>query len=1803
MEQKLSQLQKDLESLTNNFLQLGKELSKASQDLDSNLIPPSPTLVEKIVSQQSRFTELRSQVLHLAEFLGIITDDVDTISSLKKLEILLQAVAETQQSFKENHQKALSILEEIFLLYYHDHSDFLPLQECIAKARELHNLILNWQNNSLHPDVKTLISGEHPFVHLLTLISERESQDYQQLASLQSTVAQSFGMPIAIAALTGKLFSASHQEYLESESSKLFIDKSALTPEIFIDSEVIESKTNNSFLEAQKTEALELTPIKELDDYNCIISEDINIQIQLNSQDNLNNENNKTDTQEIAKSILNSSIEQNQNAIQYLIWQLIYENKLGLAFNLARCLEIEFHKIKLRLPSWIIKALILGSNVRYEVGSGEIANILMDDFAKFSEHLFNGDSEWNQEISLLLAASSLRPALLAPNTDASQILFSLRLGEGLNQLYEYCQIIARYGSQRIALNTKAIKTVKSQEEWSKEIAVLNQEVDRWCLQASGIPLKTMQARKIWKKWLDPEGFIDELLSHIREKDTAVILKTTNLKAVHEIKQKIQQDYTIDAIKRRIDLTKYSLDANKKREIDKDDIPKIYRYVHQVIDFCRRWIDLQELRLEQSSDFTLREAKLAEQIKQELSDLHNIVIQEISVFESRNSSLLMRAGISICRNTVADICNLFAPDTPLAMVEKEPKYLISADLLRIPAVTLNFNWEPETNESSVVKSILNLVAQNNFDWQQNFQVQSEYRDHEATQRIIEYLCAHPELSIDVEEMARIREDSIRDCRDSLVRDINETRTQIEQAVALGILKEADRFDYAANITNIEKELETVLRFDLKHENLKDIKVAITQKKAAAIEQVRQRLNALSLTSEQPSYVRIQELLDQGNVLTANEYIDMVDRGDEIPNVEFKTNDFSDFFPLKVTDIDKFMEDNNPPIFIQKVQRREDICGINLKRFSGIVADRAAKMLEAWFSAKKAGKSQQISEEDARVILTNLGFNPLRVKHERIGGRTWLQVSTEIIRNKELCPVATYGSTAHGQYRILCVWDRPTAEDILNAVGETLHGSPAFVFFFGRLTELRRRDLARLCRERRRTFVLIDDILMLYLCGAEEPRLRTLFNCALPFTFLETHATVAGLVPPEIFYGRKQERDSIINPMGSCFIYGGRQLGKTALLRSVERDFHSPQEKRIALFLDLKADGIGIHRRIEDIWNLLAEELKKLELLPRTSPVNIGAETLLRHLQNWLEQDKSRCILLLLDETDKFLESDGQNRFSQTSRFKGLMDKTDRRFKVVFAGLHNVQRTTRVENHPLAHYGEPLCIGPLLENGEWREARDLIKRPLMSIGYELSDDLVTRILSQTNYYPSLIQIYCQELLRDVNNNHLKKYDRTNVPPYEIADKQVDETYQSNNLRKAIRDRLLWTLQLDQRYEVIAYSIAYESLTSQKGMVEGFSVSQVQNAVLSWWSEGFQGKSTDEFRALLEEMVGLGVLRETNEGSFALRSPNVVLLLGTEAEIEEQLLRSREPSLGYDPEVFRSALRNDLSRRSPLTVQQESALRRRENGVSIIFGCPATGLEELQDFLISAVGQEFWITLENIAGKTDFIKHLANLDKRERDVDGTTIMFISSTCDWSQEWVEIAQEKVHRLKSKKSFVRIIFAANPQKSWNLVNVNCLDYLISQGVSTFSLKPWHDAALRQWLEDSNFTASNKESREKITEITGNWPVLLQHFYQQAKSDQHWEPHLQKLADSLTQPPFLEELVVSIGLDNSHSQQRQILYALATLKEATIEDLIAIVEEISAEVVCKTFKWAELLQLAYPVGNDNWSVDPLVSHIVISLGE
>lgn len=1516
-------------------------------------------------------------------------------------------------------------------------------------------------------------------------------------------------------------------------------------------------------------------------------------------------------TLEIARSILHAEVRPRRVALRDLVWRLVLEGRFDLAFHLTIGCEVEGYGSQPHLPSWLLRAVTLGRHIRHP--NGNIAHHLRDDFALFNEDCFiGGDSDWDHGVRLLCAAAAMRPALLAPSTNASSVLHKLHMRQGLVNLYQCWQSIASYSDHRRPLQPIALKGIRDVAAWQAELDALKQQVGEWVARAPSLQVYFSRATQVWRKWQQSGQLVHTLLMPILCND---ISKLPDVKALVE---RLSDD---SEIKREIDKTDQRL---LKRRPGEDIMARAFAYLRNHLltaaSFVQQWIELQEARPGRVKTFDQQQA---EYLSHEIYSRRDAVRAELDAFEERHQSFFVSVGVRVCRQAYEDLWTLFDSETTISIDEPDPKHMLYGELLKLPSLQLNERWEPQGGVE-VIDAVLKFLADDDVNWRSILEIRSAQFDHLATGRILEYLESQDGAAALFEELRQLREQRIADCRDTLEREIKATKEDIEGAVALGLLREKEHVDISATVGAIEAALPETLHFNDSYIRLREVREEIKYKREGEVEVVRQRLQSAGVGPDHAAYERIIGVLDRGDVSTANEYIDLIVHKRQLPSEEASSNTFIKFFPKIYKELNEVMEHApsaaraEPFKIISDIRayskwqiRNYSIGPVEMKRVGGKQAERAADMLEAWFNSKM---SKSIDRLGAKRILSNLGFSPLDIDVNQITGRKWIRLITEPIKDRGQCPIPAFGSDGRGRYQILCVWDRPTEGDLLNYVSNTSQGGPILVFYFGRMTEQSRRDLARRCRQRHLTFIVIDDTLMFYLCAEPEPRLLTMFECTLPFTFAEPYTTTAGLVPIEMFYGREQERRSIMDPMGSCFIYGGRQLGKTALLRDVERRFNDSQ-KKIALWFDIKANGIGLDKKFDDIWGLLATELHRLGVSISTTR-QVTLDKFLEYVLHWLEEDETRQLLLLLDEADDFLVYDGRasddnkthmGEFMRAARLKGVMDRTHRRFKVVFAGLHNVQRTTRMSNHPLAHYGDPICIGPLLDNGEWREARELIERPLATLGYSFeTPDLVDRILWQTNYYPSLIQLYCNYLLKHITNaHHALTLDSKASPPYVITSKHVEEAYLSHDLRKAIRDRMLWTLQLDERYEVIAYAIALGSLTDKESsMAEGFQVSWVRKEALFWWPDGFRESDSDDLiRTLLDEMVGLGILRMVNPSHYALRSTNVVVLMGTEEEIEAALLRSREVPLQYEPATFRAAMNarsntEEILLRSPLTAQQESDLRSRTNGVSIIIGCGAAGIDHVAPRLETVFGGDYFVNIDGTIDKAGLERRLSELAGRERQ--GTTLVYVPTSCPWSGLWVDEALQKLKKLRSKFSYVRVAFVANPTTAWQIVNdeTNCLDDLILAGVTTFSLRPLHDAALRQWLDDLRFV-SDQAVRERIAEATGNWLILLCRFFGHARPETLMiERGLIELSKEAQKRGAVSELAGLWGLDNPEALRT---FQYLDTGAATADELAQSLNDVMPEVMQKRLLWAYHLGLINSLGDGRWCIDKAVSQSLNAL--
>ena len=303
----------------------------------------------------------------------------------------------------------------------------------------------------------------------------------------------------------------------------------------------------------------------------------------------------------------------------------------------------------------------------------------------------------------------------------------------------------------------------------------------------------------------------------------------------------------------------------------------------------------------------------------------------------------------------------------------------------------------------------------------------------------------------------------------------------------------------------------------------------------------------------------------------------------------------------------------------------------------------------------------------------------------------------------------------------------------------------------------------------------------------------------------------------------------------------------------------------------------------------------------------------------------------------------------------MERTGRRFKVVFSGLHNVLRSTRQANHPLAHFGTPICIGPLFQDGEWREARSLAERPLASLGYRFeSPDLVMRMLSQVNFYPSLIQLYCDHLLSYMAE--VRSGGNEPGPPFIIRERHLDATYRNPRLKEKIRDRFRWTLQLDERYQVIAYAIAYLALgEDQRRVATGF---HPLRSDMCRWSTGRKASQVRAVKTRLlsswMSLLGWEFCILQGVGSIVSQSQPDVPARRNRRGYSRPAYEEKGASPVYTADTFRAGLGTDHpARLSPLTSRQIAELQD-GHGVVLLAGCPAAGLEEVPTALLHAFGK---------------------------------------------------------------------------------------------------------------------------------------------------------------------------------------------------------------------------------------------------------
>jgi hypothetical protein len=1459
------------------------------------------------------------------------------------------------------------------------------------------------------------------------------------------------------------------------------------------------------------------------------------------------------------------------------LWRMVAGGHTALAYHLARSMET-----RLKAPlDGCGSACLLALSLSRELGA--VTDLVIEPLREALAQCVAMDPDSRAD-ALLLFAAALRPAVLAPYlTSGRVILEHLLHGRRVDNqaLRDLAEAVIETGRLGAGLSEATFKGERAQTSQARALSEARQAAEQFLRQVQLKTIKYAAATSVWRAWAN-SGEPARMLRAVIDDDRNLIADARKFVAVWSDRRKLGPiiDETDQELRKRL---------ASRRPIEGAAREDLVTLALEATRHVQEWLRLVDAAAHQGAEdetqalsgWVSRTLTLADKALEALRTQTPFGIHE-------------QAGLSAARAAIDDLRALIDAEIPCPP-RLHWREVLGRPLALLPHIQLDAQWSPlhaygepwfEETLTSVLETPPSLTGAWAFSMKQCL--------HQSSERLLvlqRFDGADPSR---LEERDRERGERLQDCRARLREGQLGTERAIAHALDFGWIDETTR----ATLTERLVSIDATYGDDIGRAfpALDAIASELEEHKRSRVVEERERLSTHPVLSRNDALrERIDALLEAGDIVTAAEYVWHAECGTEPPSDDRVPHLQDDFFPHFVELAESICGALPPGDVRAKCADGEWPSGLHP---APECPDTALELLDAFARACRYAEQGHRDDLDAVAdYFKLLGVDEVRVKRAPGGSASArpVRLDTRRLHDRDTCIIPEYGSLAHGHYQVICIPHTVAAIQLFRVIADAAGltpGIPTLVLYDGRIGVHERRELARQSRARGSRFLLIDEWLTLYLSALQRPvRLKALFECALPFVVANPYASTAE-VPEEMFFGRRQAIRSIVDPYGTNLVFGGRQLGKTALLREVVRRYHNPQIGFVVLWIDLEFHEVGKARALADIWAVIAGQL----------PVEISGEqhlqrydTLERRILTWLEGDTQRRLLLLLDETDTLLSQDADDEYRILRGLKGLMERSQRRCKVVLAGLHNVQRASRDPNTPVAHLAQPVCIGPLIEDGEAREAFRLVTMPLRAMGYRIEDDVVNRILGYAAYAPNLIQDFVKRLLEDLNRFDQSPFDPEVSPPFVITSEHVEKAYQLKDLRGFVRDRFSITLDLDTRYKLIALIIAHETLRRRQSETpevgSAFDVGWIRKEALSWWERGFPDASAEAFRVLLDEMVGLGILRVT-EGAYALRSPNLVNLLGSHGTIEQDLqdAASTNPPAPYTAAVHRRLL--TTKRASPLTAEQEHLLTAPVTGVSLVLGMGLSGIDEVVPALAEAAKS---LGVKLIRVEPDALDaFLAPRGSRsmaaaldQQDQESHLLLLIGPQCAWTPEHVSQVAAALQSRRRRNRSARVAFVGGPSqaRAWREAGLKISRFAPEE----ISLKPWALTMLQRYMRDRSMLLDDARA-EAVRKVTGFWHGPLHEVFSDLAPDPDtWRERIDALAsrsadnDSLRAELYIDEVVTDLF-------NEMIYWGGDPVTSTDLAELTA----LEVDLVEGFLNWGDGVGCLRAHKEGSWTIDPYV---------
>jgi hypothetical protein len=729
---------------------------------------------------------------------------------------------------------------------------------------------------------------------------------------------------------------------------------------------------------------------------------------------------------------------------------------------------------------------------------------------------------WRTALNLLLVAATLKPMILAPSTSAATVAGYLHLDDKYLALYGLVQKLRGLSAKLVGfrIDPNVLRKARGEAAIRAELQALNNKAKDWLsIQAPAHTINFAQATSVWRHWIRPGGEIEALVTPV------VHNRIEDAPSVHN--QLIQMS-DVEYVYRLIHTTdRRVLKRKHGDEIYAGARDHLLRLVDEALGLPRQWLSLVDL-LGGRGD---RLRDLLEEAHTAMGDNLTAIERELQVQPGNNTWSLVNAGQKQALCALQKLQESFSIDQD-EEPSSDPQELavLGRPLLLVPKLPISENWEVEAEAGTA----LTLLEDASLDPEQALSTRLERGD-----------CLGADMMID----ARFVNDNsghLRVQRDrwkkTVETEIEDCRRLVEIGLAYGYLTETERGDFLSQLDKWKAQLDEQRRFDVVVNGIRKISDRLGNALEERKKTIQEVLCGIDITDAlQQTFDEAKKALDEGDITTANEYVHWLQQGKPSPSIRDEENrdGLDDFFPTGISMTETWLAEHTTRKMIEDALRQGQTM---FPSDTGQVNSAlAVKIYSAWANLKGPKQAEQKHLES---LLTGLGLMVRELRPDPgfpRGHGVWLLNATPI-EDRLICPLPTFGSSAKGRYRIICAWSMPSEEDLLQWADDGQKNCPTILLYFDRLKDLKWRNFSRLTKTKRRSILILDETLLVYLCCTAGSWLRKWLEAVTPFSYALPYDSTAGYVAPEMFYGRGAELEAVLGLNGRCFIYGGRQLGK-------------------------------------------------------------------------------------------------------------------------------------------------------------------------------------------------------------------------------------------------------------------------------------------------------------------------------------------------------------------------------------------------------------------------------------------------------------------------------------------------------------------------------------------------------------------------------------------------------------------------------------------------------------------------------------